>query len=148
VYLVKTAKNFFTVFMLVLTLFTSCAPAFASEPDSDAGINITSNDNGITINPGTYPNLSNVSDAPEEMAKSTISKAKLIGQVVTAICFIICLAFFFINVTKLSTSGAMSFQRRQAITGILFSGTSLALFGGAWTVITFFWNLFDTAAAS
>lgn len=146
----KLTKKLLVILMLVLTLFTTCTPAFASGSGGNGGntgIDISANGNGITINPGTYPNLSNVSDAPEEVAKTAISKAKLIGQVVTAICFIICLAFFFVNVTKLSTSGAMSFQRRQAITGILFSGASLAIFGGAWTVITFFWNFFDAAAA-
>lgn len=143
----KLTKKLSVILMLVLTLFTTCTPAFATGSGGNTGIDISANDNGITINPGTYPNLSNVSDAPEELAKTAISKAKLIGQVVTAICFIICLAFFFVNVTKLSTSGAMSFQRQQAITGILFSGASLAIFGGAWTVITFFWNFFDAAAA-
>lgn len=122
---------------VVLTMSLCSVPAFAT----DTGMQIqVSGGNGITINPGQYPNLSSTGDAPEEAAKTIISKGKLIGQTITAVCALVCLVFFFINITKLSTSGAMSFQRRQAITGLLWSGVSLALFGGAWTVITFFWN--------
>lgn len=141
----KFIKNLFVIFLLILTLTTTCVPAFANNTDS--GINISAGSDGITIKPGTYLDLANITDAPEEMAETTISKAKLIGQIITSVCCIICLVFFFINVTKLATSGAMPFQRRQAISGILFSGASLALFGGAWTVITFFWNIFSTSAA-
>lgn len=123
--------------VIVLIMSLCSVPAFAT----DTGMQIqVSGGNGITINPGQYPNLGSADDAPEEAAKTIISKGKLIGQTITAVCALVYLVFFFINITKLSTSGAMSFQRRQAITGLLWSGVSLALFGGAWTVITFFWN--------
>jgi len=33
--------------------------------------------------------------------------------------------------------------RKTALTGIMFSGVALALFGGAWVVVSFFWNFLN-----
>ena len=55
---------------------------------------------------------------------------------VIGICFVV----FFISVTKLATSGSHPMQRRAAILGILWSGVAIALFGGSWIVVSFFWN--------
>ena len=47
---------------------------------------------------------------------------------------------FLISVTKLAASAGNPIARQRALAGILFSGVALALFGGAWVVVSFFWN--------
>ena len=138
-------KKIALLFSVVLLLSLSCVPAYASESDNanaDSHIQIDiSGSNGITINPGAYPNLSGSGeDVQEAAATKVVSQGKRIGQTITALCAIVCFVFFLINVTKLSTSGAMAFQRRQAIMGVLWSGAALTLFGGAFAVISIFWN--------
>lgn len=140
-------KKFGFTFLVVLMVAFSCTPAYASEGGSggDSHIQIDVNGSGITINPGQYPDMGGATNGatPEAAATKIVSKGKLIGQTITALCAIVCLVFFLINVTKLSTSGGMAFQRRQAIMGVLWSGAALTLFGGAFTVISFFWNYLD-----
>lgn len=142
-------KKVALLFVAVLMLSISCVPVYASEGGDDGGGNShiqidVSGTNGITINPGKYPNLNGTGEAAqEEAATKLVSQGKRIGQTITALCAIVCFVFFLINVTKLSTSGGMAFQRRQAIMGVLWSGAALTLFGGAFTVISLFWNYLD-----
>lgn len=140
----RCLKRIALLFVVVLTLAIGCVPAYATDGGSggDSHIQIEINGNGITINPGQYPDMGGTTDGstPEAAATTLVSKGKLIGQTVTALCAIVCFVFFLINVTKLATSGGMPFQRRAAIIGVLWSGASLTLFGGAWVVISFFWN--------
>jgi len=139
----KTSKKI-SVFFLMLALCLSCiTPAFAT---SNGGLDIQiSGSNGITINPGDYPDLSStdLSDVQDEVSDKVVTKTKTVAQTVTAICAIVCMGFFFVNVVRLSTSGSMPFQRRAAIINLLWSGVALSLFGGGWTVITFFWNFLN-----
>lgn len=66
---------------------------------------------------------------------------KVIGTSVGGICAITALIFFIISIAKLSTSAGNDMQRSKAIKGILYSGISLALFGGITVVAGIFWNL-------
>lgn len=143
----RCLKKIALLFAVVLMLSISCVPAYASEGGGGGNSHIQidiSGTNGITITPGEYPNLNGSGDAAqEEAATKLVSQGKRIGQTITALCAIVCFVFFLINVTKLSTSGGMAFQRRQAIMGVLWSGAALTLFGGAFTVISLFWNYLD-----
>lgn len=139
--------------MLLLVLCCLAAStnfeAFASPSSSTAGngfdIQVDSSSGKITIGSGLFPNLSgDLSSVQTQVADKVVSKTKFVAQTVTAVCAIVCMVFFFINVTKLATSGSISFQRRAAIIGILWSGAALALFGGAWVVVSFFWNFLIT----
>ena len=129
-------KKIALLFVVVLMVSISCVPAYASEGNNGGSGNShiqidISGTNGITINPGEYPNLNGSGEAAQEEAATKLVSA------------IVCFVFFLINVTKLSTSGGMAFQRRQAIMGVLWSGAALTLFGGAFTVISLFWNYLD-----
>lgn len=109
------------------------------------GIDISLNGgNGITINPGNYPDLgaTDIDDVQDATTEKIIDKGKSIAQTITALCAIICFVAFFISIAKLVTSGSIPFQRRAALTGILWSGIGIALFGGAFVVVSFFWNFF------
>ena len=123
--------------------------AYGAPPSASAGqgieIQVDSSSGGIVISPGMFPNLSGDLDSVQnQVADRVVSKTKTVAQTITAVCAIICLVFFFINVAKLATSGSIAFQRRMALIGILWSGIALALFGGAWVVISFFWSLLTT----
>lgn len=103
-------------------------------------ISITGGSHGITIKPGSAPDMTNVGDAYTTVGNTVISKGKVVAQTITAVCTIICFVALFISITKLSTSGSHPMQRRAAIIGILWSGIALTLFGGGWIIVSFFWN--------
>ena len=107
---------------------------------SQASISITGGSGGITIKPGTAPDMTNVGDAFDTASDKLISKGRQTAKTITAVCTIICFAAFFISITKLATSGSHPMQRRAAILGIMWSGVAIALFGGSWIVVSFFWN--------
>ena len=65
--------------------------------------------------------------------------AKTITTILTIISFV-CLLFW---IAKLAMSAGNPMTRRMALTGILFSGIALALFGGSWVVVSFFWNVLN-----
>lgn len=136
--------KFIRVFSLLLCILTiQCCylgPAMAAD-----GIDISLNEGtGITINPGNYPDLgtTDIDDIQDAATEKIIDSGKSIAQTITALCAIICFVAFLISIVKLVTSGTMSFQRRAALTGILWSVVGIALFGGAFVVVSFFWNLF------
>lgn len=120
---------------LMLCVTSVATPAFAA-----GTINISGGANGITITPGTAPDMTDVSSAYNKVGNTVISKGKTVAQTITAVCTIICFIALFISITKLATSGSHPMQRRTAIIGILWSGVALALFGGGWVVVSFFWN--------
>lgn len=142
-------SNLLLLFLTLLLCLGCITPAFAAPTGGTGGtggLDIqVSGSSGITINPGNYPDLSSgdLSGVQDEVSEKVVSKSKSVAQTVTAICAIVCMVFFFINVVKLATSGSMAFQRRTALIGLLWSGVALALFGGGWTVITFFWNFLN-----
>lgn len=70
-------------------------------------------------------------------------KAQTIAQTITTILTIISFVCLLFNIAKLAMSAGNPMTRRQALTGILFSGAALALFGGAWVVVSFFWNFLN-----
>ena len=51
---------------------------------------------------------------------------------------------FLWQIAKLGIAGDNQVERSKALKGILFSGISLALFGGLTTVLTFIWNVFSS----
>lgn len=138
------ARFFMFVFALSTILSCSAVPAFAATPSAptDSHIDIEVNgSNGITIKPGAYPDLgSNTTDIQQAAAEKVVSKSKLVAQTITSVCAIVCFVMVILNISKLSTSNTMPILRRQAIIGLLWSLISLTLFGGAWVIVTFFWN--------
>lgn len=74
---------------------------------------------------------------------SIVSEAQEIAQTVTTILTIISFACLLFWIARLAMSAGNPITRRQALTGIMFSGVALALFGGSWVVVSFFWNVLN-----
>lgn len=70
-----------------------------------------------------------------------VTKAQDIAKTITSILTIISFVSLLFWIAKLALSAGNPQTRRIAITGILVSGVALALFGGAWVVVSFFWNI-------
>lgn len=68
------------------------------------------------------------------------SSFKKFGVAITGICTLTSLVFFIIALTKLSASAGNDRARATALRGVMYSGISLALFGGATVIIGVFWN--------
>lgn len=77
---------------------------------------------------------------------TTVATSKKVAQAITSILTVISFVSFLFWVSKLAMSAGNPQTRRVAITGILFSGIALALFGGAWVAVSFFWNLLSGVA--
>lgn len=71
------------------------------------------------------------------------TKAQDIAQMITTVLTIISFVCLLFYIARLAMSAGNPMSRRQALTGILFSGVALALFGGAWVVVSFFWNFLN-----
>lgn len=99
---------------------------------------ITAHASTITIPGGTVKSLGEAPDASE--LSGFFSGFKTIGTAISGICAITALIFFIINLTKFSTSAGNDMLRSRALKGLLFSGVSLALFGGITVVVGVFWN--------
>lgn len=72
---------------------------------------------------------------------TVVTTAQQIAKTITSVLSIISFVSLLLWVAKLATSAGNPRNRTTALTGILFSGIALALFGGAWVVVNFFWNL-------
>lgn len=70
-----------------------------------------------------------------------VDKSKDIAKTITAILSVVCFVALLVCIAKLALSAGNPQKRSQALTGIFVSGVALALFGGAFIVISFFWNL-------
>ena len=92
----------------------------------------------ITIPGGTMKSLGEAPDASE--LSGFFSGFKTIGTAISGICAITALIYFVINLTKFSTSAGNDMQRARALKGLLFTGVSLALFGGITVIAGVFWN--------
>jgi len=86
-------------------------------------------------------NIISLSEAPSASEFVDIFQGfKQIGTAVSGICTITSLISFVISLTRLGTSAGNDVVRSRALKGILFSGISLALFGGITVVVGIFWN--------
>lgn len=74
---------------------------------------------------------------------TVVDKSKDIARTVTSILTIISFTCLLFWVAKLAMSAGNPQSRKIALTGILFSGIALALFGGSWVVVSFFWNVLN-----
>lgn len=126
--------------MLLSSFFNSVIPAYA--------IDIQVDRDGVKINPGEMPDMTRVDGVKDAVDQIVMPQVRSIGLAITSICTIICFAAFLISVTKLSASAGNPQARQRALTGILVSGIALALFGGAWVVVSFFWNFLSPGAAT
>ena len=132
---IKKIRSFWVAITVLLTSLATSVTAHAS------GIKIETSGSGITIRPGAMPDMTtSISTIQSAIDEAVMPQVRMIGTTVTAVCTIICFIAFLISVTKLATSAGNPTNRQRALTGILFSGIALALFGGAWVVVTFFWN--------
>lgn len=75
---------------------------------------------------------------------TVVTKAQDIAKTVTSILTIISFVCLLFWIARLAMSAGNPQTRRVALTGIMFSGISLALFGGSWVVVSFFWNILTT----
>ena len=128
-----------TLLLCIFTIQCVCLGPTLAADGFDVSVNGT---NGIVINPGTYPDLgsTNLEGVQDAATEKIIENGKTVAKTITAICAIICFVSFFISVVQLATAGTMPLKRRMSLIGILWSGIGLALFGGAFVVISFFWN--------
>lgn len=117
------------------------APVFAAPAGSGGGGGQGPNDLWDTVDAssvggggltGNQTNLDTVVDKSKDIARTVTS-------ILTIISFT-CLLFW---VAKLAMSAGNPQSRKIALTGILFSGIALALFGGSWVVVSFFWNVLN-----
>lgn len=93
---------------------------------------------GTVSNNGTVG--SGLNNATTNMG-TLVDKGKEIAKTVTAILSIVCFVALLVCIAKLALSAGNPQKRSQALTGIFVSGVALALFGGAFIVVSFFWNL-------
>ena len=87
---------------------------------------------------------SNISSALKNTSTdmdSVVSEARDIATTITTILTVISFVCLLYWIAKLAMSAGNPMTRRMALTGILFSGIALALFGGSWVVVSFFWNV-------
>ena len=70
-------------------------------------------------------------------------KVREVAQTVTTILTIISFACLLFWIARLAMSAGNPMTRKTALTGIMFSGVALALFGGAWVVVSVFWNFLN-----
>lgn len=132
---IKKIHSFGAAIAAMMTSLATSVTAYAS------GIKIDTSGHGITIQPGNMPDMTtSISTLQSAIDDAVMPQVRTIGTAVTSICTIICLIAFLISVTKLATSAGNPANRQRALTGILFSGIALALFGGAWIIVAFFWN--------
>jgi len=137
----KMAQKAIMLFLIVMLYVpTAVVTAYGSSSGSGAGvIDITGDGSGIKIKPGEAPDMTHVGNL-DDIGNKVISKSQMVAKTVTSVCTIICFVAFLFSVTRLATSGSHPIQRRGAVIGILWSGVALALFGGGWVVVNFFWN--------
>ena len=143
------AATLLLVFLMVFSLFggamnpigTFAPTAALASTGGDKTIDSLWNavkDDGSSIGEGLNGADTNLGTA--------VSTSKKVAQAITGVLTVICFVAFLFCVTKLALSAGNPQTRRMAISGILFSGIALALFGGAWIVVSFFWNLLSGVA--
>ena len=76
-------------------------------------------------------------------AQTWVDKTKEIAKTVTSILTVISFVCLLFWVAKLAMSAGNPQTRKVALTGILFAGVALALFGGSWVIVSFFWNVLN-----
>ena len=136
----KLCAQFYIWLMSVPALLAS---AFCTVVPAYAAIDIKVDGSGVKIQPGDMPDMTQVTGVKDAVDNLVMPQVRAVAQTITTICTVICLAAFLISVTKLATSAGNPQARQRALTGILISGIALALFGGAWIVVSFFWNFLD-----
>ncbi len=128
-----------TIKKLICAL-SACAASLQMAVPAYADIKIEPSGDGVVIKPGQMPDMTNTSGIKSAIDATVMGNVRDVAMTITAICSIICLVAFLISVTKLAASAGNPIARQRALAGILFSGVALALFGGAWVVVSFFWN--------
>lgn len=141
--MVKMKSKIMTMLAAILLISIMAIPSYAAGSSSGGIINITPSSSGISISPGTAPDMTGAMGSIDDVGNTVITKTQAVAKTVAAICTIICFIAFLISITKLATSGSHPMQRRAAIIGILWSGVALTLFGGGWVVVSFFWNFLN-----
>jgi len=127
--------------------FLGVTPAYAVDPAGSGG-GTGGGGSGHSVNdifdqvdqngvkPGAFNDNTNLG--------TVVSTAQEVAKTITSILSIISFVSLLVCITKLATSAGNPRNRTVALTGILVSGIALALFGGAWVVTNFFWNLLNT----
>lgn len=136
----KLCTKFYIWLMALPALLAS---AFGTVVPAHAAINFVPDGNGVKIEAGDMPDMTQVTGVKDAIETHVMSQVREVAQVITTICTIICFVAFLISVTKLATSAGNPQARQRALSGILVSGIALALFGGAWVVVSFFWNFLN-----
>lgn len=115
--------------MAASLLWLNPVPTLASDHISvttDASGKVTISAAGATVN-----------DAQDGYAL-ILSKYKMVGQGIVGLCAIISITALIFYITKLATAGDNPRLKQSAVSGIMFSGIALALFGGL-PIVLHFW---------
>lgn len=128
----KCSMSFALALILIqLLVVPACAAAgetpFVNFTFDGENVGITVGDGSAVDSETAYTNL--------------FTNYKAVAQAITGICVITSMILFLYQITKLGAAGDNQRGRKSAITGILVTGSVLAIFGGLEVVVSLFWNI-------
>lgn len=111
--------------------------------EGTGGLSVEENENGdITIKPGQYPSLNGDLNETVKEANEVLGRYKMIGNFFLACILLGLMALLILNISKFAGSGSDDRARKQAMSGILFCGISIAIIGGLSIIANFAIGLF------
>lgn len=132
-------------FVMVFGMFMGAGPsiAYATEgedpPANSGGTNGTVNDLWDLVDPETGKVGDELTNSDVNMG-TVVTKSQEVAKTVTSLLTILCFISLLFWIGMLAMSAGNPQKRHTALTGIMFSGVALALFGGSYLVVNFFWN--------
>lgn len=131
-------KRVFSLFVVLLLLFTTVSPAFASDITSFLdGIQVTGEEGSLVLDPGEMDS----EDGLDEQA--LFLKYRSFAAFVTGILTVTAIFALFWNISRLSTSLDNEFSRRRLTIAIAVSAVSVALLGSSTVILAFFYQFFN-----
>ena len=116
-------------FIITLGLCINTIPAFANDH-----ISVTTNAAGqVSIEAAGA-----IVNSAQDGYGLILNKYKMIGQGIVGLCTIISITALIFYITKLGAAGDNPRLKQSAVSGVMYSGIALALFGGLFTVL-YFW---------
>lgn len=118
----RLRNGLFLVVSVLIILFASFQTSYAfTKDDISIGSNKGSNDYSVTFK----------SDGEPITTVSLLKKYQKLLAVFTTFCTITLMGVFMLNITKLAASADNPYDRKSAITSLIWSGIAIAIFGSA-----------------
>jgi len=129
-------------FVMVFSMFMGANPSFAYAAE---GEDPPTESSGGTVNDlwdlvGEDGKVGEALTNSDVNMGTVVSKSQEVAKTVTALLTILCFISLLFWIGMLAISAGNPNKRQTALMGILFSGVALALFGGSYLVVNFFWN--------